>query len=103
MASRVYSTRFILIDSLNGSTAYVVPAGKRAVVREMDAIARSAGGANVYLYVAGVAIVNDNIPGTGTGYTQWRGEVVARAGETIQVTTTLSCNVYCGGFLLDDP
>jgi hypothetical protein len=101
--SKVYSTRFLLADSLNGNLPYTVPAGYVAIVREMDAVARAGGGINVYLYVAGIAIVNDNIPNVGTGYTQWRGDVVAKAGEIVMVSTTNVCNVYVGGYLLSSP
>lgn len=101
----VYSTRFILVDNLDGEAFYDVPEGFVAVIREVDfilppTISESA----VYIGVETAVFFVMTATATET-YTpaQWRGRVVANAGESIGVSGNASAGCYVGGYLLSSP
>lgn len=96
--SACYSVRFCLA---NGSEdTYVVPAGKRAVVKGVTAANPTPSAANVYLYIGTRLVLNLTIP-AGTGAALGGQMVVLNAGETLKVLPSPSTVAQASGFLLD--
>lgn len=103
----VYSTRFCnsSISSAGDTTLYTVPAGFRAVLRDVDIYFGGATGIVVELRATGInfvpfaATTTDPEPGV------WRGRQVLNAGESLTVhVATLPAggglNVFASGYLL---
>lgn len=101
--SRVYSTRFLGVAGLNGTTAYVVPVGLVAVVRDIDAYA-NVSVASRELHIIGAAGQTIWWADWNTGdqvARQWRGRQVLEAGESLTVTTSDLIDVTISGYLLE--
>lgn len=106
MAAPVY-TSLLLARSVPGAstTAFLVPAGFRCVVRCIDifegnpggAIVEAAGNSGVVFWAAG-----PNLTSTFNVY-QWRGRQVVDEGDQFEVSNTLGLNIYATGYLLSLP
>jgi len=106
--STVYSTRFgskhdlIIGDPLS----YTVPAGKIAVLRDIDAYNGVITGNTVYLELVGapnVIIWQDSWGNNETGWRDWRGRQVFYAGDEFSVYSTDLLDATMSGYLLDAP
>jgi hypothetical protein len=98
----LYSVEFYKTAGAGHSAAYVVPAGKRAVVRSI--VAASGGEANTFawIYLAGVLIYAVHIPATDTLH-QAEMRQVAYAGEQLAfVTYGSAVHLGVGGYLFND-
>jgi len=105
--SPVYSTPFITVGGSVGGSAFLVPAGWTAVVREFDLFSYiGAEVAAAYLQESeeapGIGFASIEAVGAQTS-TQWTGRVVALEGWTINLSTYTFAEysgVYLGGYLL---
>jgi hypothetical protein len=99
---RAYSERFVGIMGVDGYHTYLVPVGKRAVVKCITAGSFSGAG-DVYVYIAGVIVFQKHFLATESAVASAL-QLVAYAGEAVTVfysTTALTAHV--DGFLLEDP
>jgi hypothetical protein len=105
VATRLYSVRFFAEVGLNGTRAYAVQAGFRAVVRDIDVYA-SAGfspkHARFFNSAGGTIKLFQVDPDTAIS-SQWTGRQVFEAGELIAVTTDGPMDVTVSGYLLTVP
>jgi hypothetical protein len=100
----LYSERFIAITGLVGAIGYTVPAGYRAIVRDVDAYWGGGGSVQVYLHsAAGGTIWSDGNSGPSGFYFSWRGRQVFYVGETITVEATDPTDMTVSGYLLIGP
>lgn len=100
----VYSTRFILAYGAGVASEYVVPAGKRAVVKMLDAVELQGGAGNIYVKLAGIYVFG--WPFTGAIQTVHQPMYcVAYAGEIVRLEIAQPITVGCAvtGYLFDDP
>jgi hypothetical protein len=105
LAQPVYSTRFIARQGLNGTATYVVPAGFRAVVRDVDAYCDNSGaGGTLFLHgSAGQTIWHLSLAAFATTDGMWRGRQVVEQLESFDVTTDTRTDVTVSGYLLSLP
>jgi hypothetical protein len=105
MARAVYSQRFIQEAGLNGSSSYVVPAGFKAVLRDLDVYNGAGGTASVFLQGAlGQAIwVHRWALGDGASPQDWHGRQVLETGESVTIRTDVPMDVTLSGYLLSLP
>lgn len=100
----VYSTRFyigVLPTAL--TTVYTVPAGRVAVLRDIDGTNGVAGDQYLLLYIAGFFVLNLDANGASSGlarYYNWRGRQVLNAGESIQLQASAGGDIALSGYLL---
>ena len=107
----VYSTRFFLIHDLNGVVDYLVPPGKTAVVRDLEATNLDDTKPNVGIgwYGAyppggapqGLWLVFLQMPATNPATLSWHGRLVYPAGETIRVFSGAHVDTSISGYLLN--
>lgn len=95
----VYTVRFLIFSGL-GTYPYVVPAGKRAVIKQISLVNLSSGNAGYNVSVAGVRIWYGSVPG-GASAVSGNLTLVANAGETLTVSTGVAemSGVVCGHLL----
>jgi hypothetical protein len=100
----VYSERFVYRSGPNGQTDYVVPAGKRAVVKDALCLNTSATTSNVILVVGPISVWIASVPGN-YGFAHAASlTLVAYAGEKISIVTGVTgMNAMACGFLLTAP
>lgn len=104
MTPPVYSVRFIAEQGLVGFAGYIVPAGKRAVIRDVNAY--NGGGATTTEMVLhgsvmqAVVVFNSQLQPADYF---WVGRQVYYAGENILVQTGGAWDVTISGYLFDDP
>jgi hypothetical protein len=107
VASTVYSVRFISDYAAPVSGTYVVPAGFRAIVRDVDAYNAPGGASEDYVFVGvleiGGAFMYQHFGDA--GWVGWRGRQVVNEGETIQVggNTESVQSIQVSGYLLTLP
>jgi hypothetical protein len=99
----VYSTRFLAGEAISGTLSYTVPAGYRAVVKEVDGLTTAASSTFVGVQVAGIWIYSQTNPGGSAQVVAWRGMYVAYAGEEITIATSQSAAGGVNGYLFEDP
>jgi hypothetical protein len=106
VAVPVYSVRFIQVHGLTSTSAYVVPAGRTAVVRDLDSFIGTPAGLNaLFLHGAlGQAIWWTEASVGQTQYASWRGRQVYLEGESIEVEADVGIadayDVTVSGYLL---
>lgn len=83
MAGGIYSTRFVLA-SAPASTSYVVPPGKRAVVKQVTVFNGGGAAAVCALSIAGTGVWAASVPG-GNGGLGTGVMLVAYPGESISL------------------
>lgn len=107
MASSVYSVRFLAQYASVLDQVYEVPAGYRAIVRDMDAYNAPGGSPDDYVYVW-----VEEIEGAfayqkfdGVGWVSWRGRQVINEGEHLAVgnNSASMTMVMVSGYLLTLP
>jgi hypothetical protein len=100
--AKVYSERFVEVGGVGVTKSYVVPNGKRAVVRGLAYGCYLSTGSLVWLGVNGMWPYLVRIPGdTGGGFQDMR--AVAYAGELITIASSGSqVWAHCAGYLFDD-
>lgn len=101
----VYSVRFISgnIPAPGGGLFYTVPAGYRAVVRDLDVAYQTTGGSTqVEFAIAGVTFFGNAQNSSALWVAvQWRGRQIANAGDQIGVGVSGdSSSVAVSGYLL---
>jgi hypothetical protein len=97
-----YSTRFILGTGASFSHVYTVPAGHRAVLRDLSATGYSGDNAAIALLVTGTTIAYHVFPAQYSFY-QWEGRIVAYAGEPVQLSSAgASVVAVLSGYLFAD-
>jgi hypothetical protein len=106
VAVPVYSTRFITRYVPGSSlTAFVCPAGFRAIVRDIELLETSPGG-GIFQASAGAGIVfwtaGPNLTST-YNYYPWHGRVIFEEGEQLEISNDLPVSMYAGGYLLSLP
>jgi hypothetical protein len=100
--SRAYSERFIGSLGLVGTRSYVVPAGRRAVVRSLTYASTAPSGQYIQLHVAGLLAYTFTSPGS-TVNEHHEVRLVAYAGESVTVYTSNAGFRYAvNGYLFDD-
>src|SRR5262249_3478303 len=100
---RVYSTRFVSLIGSAGPSSYVVPQGKVAVIRSIDATNPTAAAVFASVLIAGVGYVASGLlPAYPSSGFHWDGRQVARQGETIQVQGSGAMHAMVSGYLFDD-
>jgi hypothetical protein len=99
----VYSVRFIIASNVAGTYNYVVPAGKRAVVKSVSAFnTHPTTTQNVYLNV-GPTLWAAAVPAQAAA-TPPEIMIVAYAGDTIGLVIQHGdLRAQCSGYLLEDP
>ena len=103
---RVYSTSFhqSILPAL-GNFVYTVPAGHRAVLKDLDAyVNASLSQLNQFFYGSGsqlFAWFTTDIETTVVH--QWRGRMVLYEGEHFACITDGECHISANGFLFEDP
>lgn len=103
MAS-VYSVQFAALQGLNGTHTLTVPAGFKAVLRDLDAY-NGGGASSTDLFLigsAGQTIFNDS-SALQPKNSQWRGRQVLEELETWALRTTGAWDVTVSGYLLTLP
>jgi len=80
----VYSRRLLLASSFTGWEYATCPAGKRWVVKQIDAYNSSGGGLNAYVQIAGSIIAGSTPLATGA-FIHYSGMAVLDAGEQLGV------------------
>jgi hypothetical protein len=101
--SRVYSERFVHGRAAAATQTYVVPAGRRAVVRFLSFNFYVGTHDYALLRVGGFAVVYLDHPAALSART-FDGRWVAYGGEEIEViTATADCAWHASGYLLYDP
>jgi hypothetical protein len=97
----VYTTRFYTGNPANGATLYTVPAGKVAIIRDLDVRNGSATAGIFGITVAGVTtILSPSLAQSGFFHLETRYTVAA--GETIvAVVTAGSMHCQITGYLFD--
>lgn len=101
----VYSTRFFALHGANGTFVYIVPAGRTAVVRDVD-FYNGGGLSPAYYFLqgsAGQAIDYFQSPDLVAHTHQWRGRQVYNAGESITVQSSQPSDITVSGYLLVNP
>lgn len=99
-----YSERFVARSAGPGETSYTVPAGQRAIVRDVEAYSNTPTSSSVYLIIAGLTMWAGTLSGAGASTGQRDLHLVAYAGETVAVYTSGSnTNAMACGYLLADP
>jgi hypothetical protein len=106
VATQVYSSRFISRYVPGSSlTAFLCPAGYRAVLRSIYLLETSPGG-GIFQAAAGAGIVfwtaGPNLTTT-YNYYSWDGRLVFEAGEQLEISNDLAVSMYAGGYLLSLP
>lgn len=105
--SPIFSSQLILSGGGSGSTAFLVPPGFTAVVRDLQAYAAVAA-TLVQLQLQNseaapwITVVSLTLAGVGTA-AQWTGRIVAPAGAQLQVISDVEAadlDLYVGGYLL---
>lgn len=102
---QVYSTLLINSANLHGTAAFLVPAGFRLDVRDVEMFESSPGGALFELAAGGgtvFAAFGPNLTTTYNNY-RWTGRVIVNEGDQFEVSTTLTANVVAMGYLLTLP
>ena len=103
----LYSTRFLAAHDQAGSdpVVYVVPAGKLAIVRDVDCYAGTTllGVTFFARGSAGQVFWSDSSPAAGAGWKQWQGRQVLYAGESLSLEGDDTCDLAASGYLLDAP
>jgi hypothetical protein len=99
----LYSVRFIAYYGANGALTYQVPAGKRAVVRDVTVASYVAGTSVGAVRVATFAVWAAQLTGAyQSAHVDCRW--VAYGGEVIEASTgTVACSVFVNGYLFEDP
>lgn len=104
-AGAVYSTRFIAATMASGlHSAYTVPAGKVAIVRDVDVVSQGstfpttlglyAPGVSAFLFVVTLA--------SSALWAGWRGRQVFTAGEVLDTYDAYGgSSIFVSGYLLD--
>ena len=102
MPPPAYSTRFIGAHVPLTAT-YTVPAGKVAVVRDVDLYyGGSISGASWFIRGnAGQSFAAGIFPATQSGWQSWRGRQVLYGGEDLVVVVEDTMDVTVSGYLLD--
>lgn len=104
---QVYSTRFLAVhDQAGGVPAvYSVPAGKLAVIRDMDVyFGASLAARQVYAEgSAGQVFWQDSVGSTLAGWRSWRGRQVLYPGENFIMFGTDTFDLTASGYLLNLP
>lgn len=86
------------------NTTYTVPAGYRAIVRDLDAINISGGSGSLTMTIAGLAYLFVAQSSTYLDYHAWRGRQVVNPGETLQVSQSgINWGYAVSGYLLTLP
>jgi hypothetical protein len=101
----LYSVRFFGIQGLNGVASYTVPAGYRAVVRDLDVYCDNSGAGGTFFFKgpASQTIWHLSLAATATTDGQWRGRQVFNTGETFLVDADTNSDVTVSGYLLTAP
>lgn len=100
--TRPYSVRFVSTSLREQWVDYVVPSGRRAVVRLIQTVNWGAGGATTYVHVANLDIFVAHLPG-GEGTSSLETRLTAYAGEAIGCFLrgeVVTCQLH--GFLFSD-
>lgn len=101
MAGGVYSKRFILMSGAGKQNAYIVPSGKVAIVKQIDAMNFAASNMDVFMSIGPVTVWKASIPGAGGAARLATGQVLT-GGETLTMTTNgTSMNCCVSGYELD--
>lgn len=102
MALPAYTVRFMgAILAVGGSVNYVVPAGKRAVVRDVTWFG-SLAASTLFVQLPGVFILNVLVVPAANRSSDWHGRGVFEAGETIQAVCVGGGGyVTAAGYLLN--
>jgi hypothetical protein len=103
----VYSTRFIATTSVASDPTYVVPAGYRAIVRDVlvyPGVAGTGFQALLFLVGPGVVMWSAATPGSDVSM-QFEGRIIFEEGETMGLQTNYTgvMHGYVGGYLLTLP
>lgn len=101
----VYSTQFVLaLHACTGGAdvVYTVPAGKVAVLRDLELLSTGSGNF-MFVSVNGIAQIARNNSTVGGTTAQWTGRVVLNAGDTLEVngTNLSSVRIVASGYLLN--
>lgn len=102
MPAPAYSSTLIRASGA-GPFTYVVPAGYRAVVRDMNFVTGLTNPSEVAAYVVGHAYFYRDFlnPGGDISYLHWQGRVVVNDGESLVVTLSAGpVDCYVCGYLL---
>ena len=98
----VYSERFIYSAVPGQAHTYVVPAGKRAVLRCITAVSYGAAGGDVFVNISGVDVWARHVP-DGSSLIEGNFRIVMYSGEFVQiymVADAMFCTV--SGYLFAD-
>jgi hypothetical protein len=102
VASRPYTHRFVRAFSPGVTVRWYVPAGYRAVVRNVDAINAGTAAANVGLSVQGYYLVYTSIQVGSNLHVESRS--VAYAGEWVEAQVGIAGQtLVASGYLFEDP
>lgn len=102
MASRVYSETFIRAASV-GAHVFSVPYGKRAVVKQLEAVSFVGAGATLTIQAAGVYLAYWQLAAA-IATRQHSTFAVVYGGQTIVASISESgIHTHVSGFLFDDP
>ena len=100
--SQVYSTRFIHRWGTAGGVSYTVPAGKRAVIKNVTVYNGDTAAAVVVLTLNGQGIWARSVPGPSGGYSELM-NVVANAGDGFMLYSYgVNSGGTVSGYLFDD-
>ena len=99
---RPYSERFIKTTGAGHTESYVVPPGRRAVVKRVDFLNAAATASNAFLVIAGVTAWGTSVPGN-FGSSGLTTSHVAYGGETIAtITGGTDLRAVVSGYLLSE-
>jgi hypothetical protein len=101
--ARVYSTRFLFAKPGDAAGAYVVPAGKRAVLKAVSAHSGGSAGDGAFIRVGSTTVWYWASPGANTMDTKAL-MVVFYAGELLELFAYGQyMSIAASGYLFDDP
>jgi hypothetical protein len=104
VAQPVYSVNFLSESASTGLKSFPVPAGFRAVIRDLDIVLEPTGGAVLQLFGAGVGIWIAEVGFEGSfTYYAWRGRQVVDYPSAIDVNTSDTADYRLSGYLLSLP
>lgn len=108
MASTIYSTRFGAKHdmSISDPLIFTVPAGFRAVIRDIDVYYGGLTG-NTFIALLDetpqVVFWQDSVAIGESGWRSWRGRQVLLEGESCTLSADDVCDVMVSGYLLVEP
>lgn len=98
----LYSTRFCALYGTAGPSAYVVPAGKRVVVRSISIVSTGSGTIQAAVSILGAGtIAAVTLSGVTFNMQHIDCRAVVNAGETIQMSGNAAFYGQVSGYLLD--